>query len=379
MEPLTMLLEKKPQTRKYKHFSIPPASQQERIEDLEFLYVGRNSIVINHLIANCNSGYAAENSSKAASMLARLVKHHSLPDIIIADANIGKEELNRINQILSEKEYRTIPFLIDHSQSVPDTIQQIIKEQLADDSINITLLSSTQIKKKADFWKRMKSANIQATIKENRRNFGYQSKEITKRTFDIVLSISLMLIFSPLFLLIFLALKLEAKGPCIYVSNRAGKGYRIFKFYKFRTMVSDADQKIDQVSHLNAYPLLKAPNPQFFKIFNDPRVTTIGNILRKTSLDELPQLWNVLKGDMSLVGNRPLPLYEAETLTTDKWSKRFLAPAGITGLWQVNKNTNMSIEERLQLDIRYAEEMSLFKDLKIMAKTPTAMIQKTNS
>ena len=114
------------------------------------------------------------------------------------------------------------------------------------------------------------------------------------------------------------------------------------------------------------------------KIKDDARITWISKIIRKTSIDELPQLFNVLKGDMSIVGNRPLPLYEAETLTTDEWAKRFLAPAGITGLWQIRKKTNknMSIEERIHLDINYADKHTFAYDLWILANTPTALLQK---
>ena len=119
----------------------------------------------------------------------------------------------------------------------------------------------------------------------------------------------------------------------------------------------------------------------FVKIENDPRVTRVGRFIRKYSIDELPQLFNILRGDMSVVGNRPLPLYEAELLTNDNYAERFMAPAGLTGLWQVEKRGDsgrMSAEERNQLDIRYDRQFSLSMDLKILFKTFTAFIQKEN-
>jgi hypothetical protein len=119
----------------------------------------------------------------------------------------------------------------------------------------------------------------------------------------------------------------------------------------------------------------------FFKLENDPRITRVGHFIRKYSIDELPQLFNILKGDMSVVGNRPLPLYEAELLTSDEYVQRFMAPAGLTGLWQVEKRGDagkMSAEERKQLDIKYAKEFSFRMDIKIIFKTFTAFIQKEN-
>ena len=131
-------------------------------------------------------------------------------------------------------------------------------------------------------------------------------------------------------------IKLTSRGPVLYKSKRAGEGFKVFDFYKFRTMVAGAEEILDSLHIKNMYDSSQG-NPCFFKVSNDPRVTRIGLFLRNTSFDELPQLFNVLKGDMSLVGNRPLPLYEATTLTTREWAERFMAPAGITGLWQISK------------------------------------------
>jgi lipopolysaccharide/colanic/teichoic acid biosynthesis glycosyltransferase len=198
-----------------------------------------------------------------------------------------------------------------------------------------------------------------------------------KRSFDIVVCSIALLFLAPLMLLIALVIKLESRGPIFYISKRAGAGYKIFNFYKFRSMRVGADDELKKLSHLNQYGENET-NGVFFKIRNDPRVTPFGRFIRKTSLDELPQLINVLIGDMSLVGNRPLPLYEAEKLTKDQIAWRFLAPAGITGLWQVTKRgkDNMSPEERIALDMEYAMKNSFWLDMKILFSTVPALIQK---
>ncbi|SKA46051.1 Sugar transferase involved in LPS biosynthesis (colanic, teichoic acid) [Chitinophaga eiseniae] len=202
---------------------------------------------------------------------------------------------------------------------------------------------------------------------------------VLKRTFDITAASTALVLASPLMLLIAIAIKLESKGNIFYASPRAGKNYKIFKFYKFRTMVADADKQLAKLKHLNQYGD-NAKGAVFYKVSNDPRITRLGNFLRNTSLDEIPQLFNVLKGDMSLVGNRPLPLYEAATLTTDEWAERFIAPAGITGLWQISKRgkKEMSAEERIELDINYAHRNSFAYDMWLIMNTPKALIQKDN-
>ncbi len=197
-----------------------------------------------------------------------------------------------------------------------------------------------------------------------------------KRVFDILVSFTALLIFSPVLLLIAIAIRLESPGPIFYISKRVGTGYRIFDFYKFRSMRPDADKLVKEMMHLNQYKT--ASGSAFVKFENDPRITRLGQFIRKTSLDEIPQLFNVLRGDMSIVGNRPLPLYEAEQITKDLWSKRFLAPAGITGLWQVTKRgkKEMSVEERIDLDMAYADNCTIWDDLKIVALTFPALLQK---
>lgn len=198
-----------------------------------------------------------------------------------------------------------------------------------------------------------------------------------KRAFDVFVAGTVSLLLLPLFVLIAILIKFDSKGPIIYKSKRAGTGYKVFDFYKFRSMRLGADRELEACSGLNQY-VTKSGKAAFIKIKNDPRVTKLGAFLRNTSLDELPQLFNVLRGDMSLVGNRPLPLYEAQELTSDDWAQRFLGPAGITGLWQVTKRgkSEMSDEERRQLDNDYASHFSFWTDLKILLKTVPALFQK---
>lgn len=201
---------------------------------------------------------------------------------------------------------------------------------------------------------------------------------LSKRLFDILSSGATLIMISPILLIIAAIIRLESKGPIIYKSKRVGTGYKVFNFYKFRSMQADADQKLKDLSALNQYADDGSGSNAFVKIKNDPRVTKFGNFLRNTSLDEVPQLLNVLKGDMSLVGNRPLPLYEAEMLTSNEWSMRFLGPSGLTGLWQISKRgkAEMSDTERKELDNFYAQNYSLWFDIKIILGTFPALFQK---
>ena len=200
-----------------------------------------------------------------------------------------------------------------------------------------------------------------------------------KRMFDITISLILLVLLIPLFILVGLAIKVGSRGPIFYVSKRAGRHYKVFSMIKFRSMCNGADQALNEISHLNMYGVKNGASA-FVKIKDDPRVSQVGKFLRKTSIDELPQLFNVLMGHMSIVGNRPLPLYEAEKLLVNDYVSRFDAPAGITGLWQVIKNEkpDLSEQDRIDLDIKYAKEFSFLNDLSIILKTPAALLQNQN-
>ena len=202
-----------------------------------------------------------------------------------------------------------------------------------------------------------------------------------KRFLDLFISGAMLIGLSPVMLAVAIAIKFDSKGPVFYKSKRVGTGYKVFDFYKFRSMRTDADQMLAQMAVTNnqyAAEEQGTTKSAFVKIKNDPRVTKLGNFLRNSSLDELPQLFNILRGDMSVVGNRPLPVYEAEMLTSNEWSMHFLGPAGLTGLWQISKRgkEDMSERERKKLDNFYAQKYSFWLDVKIIIGTVPALFQK---
>ncbi|MCD6011765.1 MAG: wcaJ 1 [Flavipsychrobacter sp.] len=219
---------------------------------------------------------------------------------------------------------------------------------------------------------------IKPTLTELHKDVPHYVLPLAKRIFDIIFSSFALLLISPLLLITAICVRLESKGPIVYKSRRVGTGFKVFDFYKFRSMYVNADKKLTELTAQNEYKVENGKTV-FFKIKNDPRITRVGRFIRKTSIDELPQLINILKGDMSVVGNRPLPFYEAEMLTSDDWSWRFLAPAGLTGLWQICRaKREISERERKRLDNFYAKKNSMLFDLKILAQTPFAFLQRSD-
>jgi exopolysaccharide biosynthesis polyprenyl glycosylphosphotransferase len=191
---------------------------------------------------------------------------------------------------------------------------------------------------------------------------------VIKRTFDIVVASLLLVVLSPVLLVIAAAIKLTSKGPVLFRSRRAGIGAQEFDCLKFRTMQTDAEQRQEEFEEQNE------ASGALFKIRRDPRVTRIGGFLRRFSLDELPQLVNVLRGEMSMVGPRPLPMRDYNRLA-DWHRKRYLVLPGITGLWQVSGRAELNFDELVRLDFLYLETWSVFLDLSILLKTLPAVLR----
>lgn len=190
-----------------------------------------------------------------------------------------------------------------------------------------------------------------------------------KRTLDILFSIILLILFSPVFLLAAMLVYSTSEGPVLYLQERVGLNKRRFRMYKFRTMVRNAEKLIDRLESLN-----EVSGP-VFKIKNDPRITRVGKVLRRTSVDELPQLLNVLKGEMSLVGPRPLPVRDYEGFNEDWQRRRFSVRPGITCLWQIAGRNSIPFDQWMRLDLQYVDEWSLWLDFKILARTIPAVLK----
>ena len=192
---------------------------------------------------------------------------------------------------------------------------------------------------------------------------------VVKRILDIVVSLALLIILAPVFAAIALVIRVSSPGPTLFVQERVGLNKRRFRLCKFRTMVPDAEAKLAALESQNEV------NGPAFKIKKDPRITPVGTFLRKTSLDELPQLINVLLGDMSLVGPRPLPVRDYRGFTEDWHRRRFSVRPGITCLWQVGGRNSITFERWMELDMQYIDQWSLSLDFKILLKTIPAVLK----
>jgi lipopolysaccharide/colanic/teichoic acid biosynthesis glycosyltransferase len=340
--------------------------------------LSRHILRIDNMLRSSEREYVHENiqftNLTVKEAINLLQESKSSVDAVLINPESLNGDLIALKEVAKKKAIPIVLYTPTFEPTAKNTAFTISADDYHYGTINGALL------KRVDFIKKVKSYK---NIRGNKPYVALTVDQVPqikiwsmKRAFDILVSATALLFLSPLFLLIALIIKLESKGPIFYISKRAGTGYKIFNFYKFRSMRTGSDAELEKLAHLNQYS--QNNGSVFFKIKDDPRITRFGAFIRKTSLDEIPQLVNVLLGDMSLVGNRPLPLYEAEKLTKDQIAWRFLAPAGITGLWQITKRgkDNMSEDERIALDMEYAMKNSFWLDLKIMFSTIPALLQK---
>ncbi|UCE92827.1 MAG: sugar transferase, partial [Flavobacteriaceae bacterium] len=358
----------------------------------------------------------------------KFLKEAGDTDVIVADYNLpGNNGLYLFKHLKEEWNGRNYAFIILQDSFNSSIMRQCMALGITDYFVKNATSSNHIIERIQKVYELKASIKDQVVISRKSK----LKLPLSKRLFDLAFASSVLLVTSPFLLLIMLAIRLESKGRVYYISKRVGR--KTFDFYKLRSMRQGADKMLNKLSEkknqynarpkaeldlnepcpacslladgMSCSPLIFVNNHKicekwhteqrkkisdqtstFIKIQNDPRITRIGKFIRNTSIDELPQLINVIKGDMSIVGNRPLPVYEAELLTEDLKSKRFLAPAGITGLWQVElrgKGVEMSEDERIALDNSYADEFienrySFWNDMKLILRTVPALLQKNN-
>jgi lipopolysaccharide/colanic/teichoic acid biosynthesis glycosyltransferase len=199
-----------------------------------------------------------------------------------------------------------------------------------------------------------------------------RSQQILKRTLDLTITVPFVLMALPLLVCIAVAIYLDSGGPIMYRQPRVGEGGKVFHMFKFRTMIRQAERRVAQV------PISFPDRRQAFKVHDDPRVTRIGHLLRRSSLDEIPQILNVLLGHMSLVGPRPEVLQLAESYAAWQW-QRFGVPSGITGLWQIRGRSNRPLEVKCQDDLEYISQYSIWLDIQILFRTIVPVIRGTGA
>ena len=355
---------------------------------LYYIYIGNSQTAIDHLNKVTNGMFVAVSGARKAAKIIDGIRERYNTSILYEQTDTEKDCLDITN--LRKRFPRVYIILI--TEGLPAEARKAYLQA----GVNNTLppqADETSIHRMTQFLQVRQKHKMQEFSQSHRKMLNTFHLPAWKRAFDILFAICALIILSPLLIGTAIAIRLESKGKVIYKSQRVGSNYRIFNFQKFRSMYTNADKKLKEEANLLISDDFIIPEKDFFrqkaqskespfvKIENDPRVTRIGRFIRKYSIDELPQLFNVLKGDMSIVGNRPLPLYEAELLTSDAYIDRFMAPSGLTGLWQVEKRGGagkMSAEERKQLDIKYAQEFCFRLDMKILLRTFTAFVQKEN-
>ena len=388
---------------------------------LYYIYIGNNRIIIDHLSKVTGGMFVAVSSSQKAAKVIDGIRERYNISILYEQTDVREADCIEITYL--RKRYPRVYITL-----ITEALEPEHRKSYLQAGVNNTLpphAEENSIQHMNAYLKARKESKLKEFSETHRKVLNTFRLPMWKRTFDILFAGTAVIILSPILIGTAIAIRMESKGKVIYKSQRVGSNYQIFDFLKFRSMYTNADKRLKELNALNQYQIEevessdegpeirfddlagtpdeeetllisddfvvseqdflkqkeKAKNNTFVKLENDPRVTRVGRFIRKYSIDELPQLFNILKGDMSIVGNRPLPLYEAEQLTSDAYIDRFMAPAGLTGLWQVEKRGGagkLSAEERKQLDIKYARDVSFWLDMKIIFKTLTAFVQKEN-
>ena len=386
-----------------------------------YIYIGNKRVIIDHLSKVTGGMFVAVSSPQKAAKVIDGIRERYNISILYEQTETPESDCIELSYL--RKRYPRVYITLITEVLKPENRKAYLQA-----GVNNTLpphAEEDSIQSMNAYLRARKDSKLKEFSETHRKVLNTFRLPMWKRTFDILFAGTAVIILSPLLIGTAIAVRAESKGKVIYKSQRVGSNYQIFNFLKFRSMYTNADKRLKELNALNQYQieevessdedpeirfddLVGTPDEEenllisddfviseedfikkkektqqnaFVKIENDPRVTRVGRFIRKYSIDELPQLFNILKGDMSIVGNRPLPLYEAELLTSDAYIDRFMAPAGLTGLWQVEKRGGagkMSAEERKQLDIKYARDFSFWLDMKIIFKTLTAFVQKEN-
>jgi lipopolysaccharide/colanic/teichoic acid biosynthesis glycosyltransferase len=383
------------------------------------LYIGQNDSTIDSLEAHSEIELSVfENGLAAINWINNHIDEYDKMDAVLCSLNVkGMNAYSLYNHMVFNNLLNKIPFIVIASRF--EFASRNFAYKAGVDDYYAMPLDINKLKRRVIFLKKFKASHEKLKQEITLKDFETHPYKtpFLKRTFDIVMSGGALLVLSPLLILTMILIRLESSGKVFYASKRVGANFREFDFYKFRSMYPDADKRLKEVEHLNQYkgeevgdecprcaalpagvycsPVLKTDENKniceylyikqknakaaFLKIENDPRITKVGKFIRNTSIDELPQLINILKGDMSVVGNRPLPVGEANAITKSRWSRRFKASAGLTGLWQVElrgKDGDMSEEERFEYDNQYAENNSFWGDMKLIFRTFKIFIQR---
>ena len=341
-------------------------------------YIGENADAMKWISEALGVGYSSTvDFRQAESFIPELERRKVALTAIVIDLPYDTNGLRAFLGFLERLSYRSVPVVYLSTSLTEQDKPALVKACLVDDIFHPTRDIFT-IKERIAFITRVKQSLLAGTkrVTVDRRSSGITDTGILKRFFDIVASSVLILALSPVFLIIALLIKFDSSGPVFHNSYRTGRGFRVFKYFGFRTMKVGADRMISPIS--KHHQPVGNKGRLFSWLCSDHRVTRVGKFLRRTGLDELPQLFNVLKGDMSIIGNRPLPLNEASSLTTNEHAERFVAPAGITGLWQVRRKMSdaRSQDEMIMYDVAYAKECSLMLDLRIILQTGKLLIRR---